>query len=57
MATGIAVRPDTEEVYVTGWTRSPDFLTANAIDAVFGDDPRALSEPSDKPQLGWIRAV
>jgi uncharacterized repeat protein (TIGR01451 family) len=39
MATGIAVRPDTGEVYVTGWTRSPDFPTANAIDAVFGDDP------------------
>jgi len=39
MATGIAVRPDTGEVYVAGWTRSPDFPTANAIDAVFGDDP------------------
>ena len=39
MATGIAVRPDTGEAYVTGWTRSPDFPTANAVDAVFGDDP------------------
>jgi len=39
VATGIAVRPDTGEAYVTGWTRSPDFPTVNAIDAVFGEDP------------------
>ena len=39
IATGVAVRPDTGEAYITGWTRSPDFPTANAIDAVFGDDP------------------
>jgi uncharacterized repeat protein (TIGR01451 family) len=38
LATAIAVRSDTREAYVTGWTRSPDFPTANAIDAVFGDD-------------------
>jgi uncharacterized repeat protein (TIGR01451 family) len=39
MATGIAVQSDTGEVYVAGWTRSPDFPMANAIDALFGDDP------------------
>jgi uncharacterized repeat protein (TIGR01451 family) len=39
VATGIAVRRETGEAYVTGWTRSPDFPTANAIDAVFGEDP------------------
>jgi uncharacterized repeat protein (TIGR01451 family) len=37
VATGIAVRDDTGEIYIAGWTRSPDFPTANAIDAVFGD--------------------
>jgi uncharacterized repeat protein (TIGR01451 family) len=37
VATGIAVRDDTGEIYIAGWTRSPDFPTANAIDAVFGE--------------------
>jgi uncharacterized repeat protein (TIGR01451 family) len=35
VATGIAVRSDTREAYITGWTRSRDFPTVNAVDPVF----------------------
>ena len=35
VATGIAVRPETGEAYIAGWTRSPDFPTLNALDGVF----------------------
>jgi uncharacterized repeat protein (TIGR01451 family) len=39
VATGIALRPETGEIYIAGWTRSPDFPIVNAIDPVFGDVP------------------
>jgi uncharacterized repeat protein (TIGR01451 family) len=38
-ATGIALRPFTGDAYITGWTRSPDFPTVNAIDSTFSGDP------------------
>ena len=37
MATSIAVRPETGEAYIAGWTQSRDFPTVNAIDGMFGD--------------------
>lgn len=38
VATGIAVRPETGEAYITGVTQSPDFPIANAIAPVFFSD-------------------